>query len=99
MRSPHMRLARSFAVPLAATALLLSFQRAATAVDQGSLTLARATSVGVHNTYDKSTFTYLANALDAGATLIELDVWVNVLNGKWDVSHSSPTSSNNNCVQ
>lgn len=94
-----MRLATFLAVPLAVTTLLLPFQRAAIAVDQGSLSLAGATSAGVHNTYDKSTYTYLANALDAGATLIELDVWVNVFNGKWDVSHSSPTSSNNNCVQ
>jgi len=93
------RLAGLLALPLAVTTMLLPFQGTANAVDQSSLSLAGATSVGVHNTYDKSAYTYLAGALDAGATVIELDVWVNVLNGKWDVSHSSPTSSNNNCVQ
>jgi calcium-dependent phosphoinositide phospholipase C len=71
----------------------------ATALDDGSLSLAGATSVGVHNTYQKSAYTYLDQALDAGSTLIELDAWANVLNGKWDVSHSDPLASDNNCVQ
>jgi Phosphoinositide phospholipase C, Ca2+-dependent len=72
----------------------------ARADDLSSATLAGATGVGIHNTYDdKSTYTYLANALDTGTSLVELDTWANVLNGKWDVSHSDPLASNNNCVQ
>ncbi len=69
----------------------------ASAVDQGSLSLAAGTSVGVHNTYAQSAYSYLDQALDAGSTLIELDVWTNVFNGHWDVSHDSPISSSNNC--
>lgn len=71
----------------------------AAALDEGSLSLAGATSVGVHNTYDQSAYTYLDQALDAGATLIELDVWVNPFTHKWNVSHSDPIGSSNNCVQ
>jgi hypothetical protein len=68
--------------------------------DIDSATLAGVTGVGIHNTYnDKTDYTYLANALDAGASQIELDTWANVLNGKWDVSHSDPLASDNNCVQ
>jgi hypothetical protein len=70
------------------------------AADIDSATLAGVTGVGIHNTYnDKTDYTYLADALDAGASLIELDTWANVLNGKWDVSHSDPLASDNNCVQ
>lgn len=65
-----------------------------------SASLAGVTGVGIHNTYnDKTDYTYLANALDTGASLIELDTWANVLTGKWDVSHDNPLASSNNCVQ
>jgi len=68
--------------------------------DIGSASLAGVTGVGIHNTYnDKTDYTYLADALDSGASLIELDTWANVLNGKWDVSHDDPLASDNNCVQ
>jgi hypothetical protein len=68
------------------------------AIDSASL--AGVTGVGIHNTYnDKTDYTYLADALDTGASLIELDTWANVLNGKWDVSHDDPLASDNNCVQ
>jgi hypothetical protein len=70
------------------------------AADIDSAPLAGVTGVGIHNTYnDKTDYTYLANALDTGASLIELDTWANVLNGKWDVSHDDPLASDNNCVQ
>jgi len=69
----------------------------AQAADLGSLKLDQATSVGVHNTYDNSSYPYLADALDAGATLIELDAYVNPFTHQWDVSHSNPIASDNNC--
>jgi hypothetical protein len=70
----------------------------ARAVDLGSTSFASATSVGLHNTYNDTTqYPYLAQALDAGATLIELDTWANVFNGHWDVSHDDPIASINNC--
>ncbi|WP_042396905.1 Ca2+-dependent phosphoinositide-specific phospholipase C [Streptacidiphilus carbonis] len=88
---------------VAAVALGLALAAPSAAVhadDLGSRTLAGATSVGLHNTYnDKTPYTYLADALDSGATLIELDAWANPFTRKWNVSHSSPLASNNNCVQ
>ncbi|MEV0912474.1 hypothetical protein [Streptomyces hokutonensis] len=55
---------------------------------------------GIHNTCDdKSTYTYLVNALDTGTSLVELDIWDNVFDGKWDVSYSNPLGSDDNCVQ
>jgi hypothetical protein len=71
---------------------------AAQAADLGSTGLASATSVGVHNTYQQSAYPYLAQALDAGATLIELDAWVNPFTKQWDVGHDDPIASDNNCV-
>ncbi|MFH8590893.1 phosphatidylinositol-specific phospholipase C domain-containing protein [Streptomyces rimosus] len=56
------------------------------------------TSVGVHNAYEKDKYPYLADALDSGASLIELDVWTNALGKSWRVSHSNPFGNNSNCV-
>jgi hypothetical protein len=100
-------LTRSGGRVLAAAALLLSAvgvgaaaAAPAQALDYGSYNLAGVTGTGLHNTYnDKTPYTYLANALDTGTSLVELDTWANAFNGKWDVSHDSPISSNNNCVQ
>jgi len=96
----HRRL-RPAAIAVSALALtVVAPSSAVHADDLGSQTLAGATSVGLHNTYnDKVPYTYLANALDTGASLIELDAWANPFTHKWNVSHSSPLASNNNCVQ
>ncbi|RVW01770.1 phosphatidylinositol-specific phospholipase C domain-containing protein [Rhodococcus spongiicola] len=56
------------------------------------------TTVGVHNAYEKATFPYLTDALDAGAALIEIDVWTNGLGPGWRVSHTNPVGNDNNCV-
>ncbi|MFE3775573.1 phosphatidylinositol-specific phospholipase C domain-containing protein [Streptomyces sp. NPDC059122] len=56
------------------------------------------TAVGVHNAYEKAKYPYLADALDSGAALVEVDVWTNGLGGSWRVSHSNPLGNNNNCV-
>jgi hypothetical protein len=61
------------------------------------------TGVGVHNTYQKSAFPYLANALDSGASLIELDVWVFATGPRWRVNHDAPLAGSdhgqrNNCT-
>ena len=61
------------------------------------------TGVGVHNTYEKSAFPYLADALDSGAALIELDVWVHSVGTRWRVNHDLPTAAGdsgqrNNCT-
>ena len=84
--------------PLALSSAPASAQ-AATTRDGGSLSLAQGTSVGLHNTYDDTTaFPYLAQALDTGASLIELDTWVDPITLEWKVSHSNPLGNKNNCV-
>ncbi|AOS64267.1 phosphatidylinositol-specific phospholipase C domain-containing protein [Actinoalloteichus hymeniacidonis] len=55
------------------------------------------TAVGLHNAYEKSGFPYLADVLDSGAALIELDVWTDELLGTWRVSHELFGASSN-CV-
>jgi hypothetical protein len=62
-----------------------------------SLSLPDQVRVGIHNTYDKSKFAYLLNALDTGTGLIEIDIWQDFLfSGKYHVSHD-PIGNNNNC--
>jgi len=61
------------------------------------------TAVGLHNTYDKAAFPYLADALDAGTGLIEIDIWVFAGSAKWRVSHDLPLAGanygqSNNCM-
>ncbi len=61
------------------------------------------TAVGLHNTYDKAAFPYLADALDSGTGLIEIDVWVFSGAAKWRVSHDLPLvgpfyGQSNNCM-
>jgi hypothetical protein len=69
---------------------------AAPATSTDDLQLSEGTSVGVHNAYDKANFPYFADALDSGASLLELDVWV--ISKKWRVAHDLPLiASNNNC--
>ncbi|WP_250402032.1 phosphatidylinositol-specific phospholipase C domain-containing protein [Streptomyces cellostaticus] len=55
------------------------------------------TAIGTHNAYEKGKYTYFAQALDSGASLLELDVYVDSLTHRWRVSHSNPLGNNNNC--
>ncbi|QMU77030.1 hypothetical protein GXW83_16270 [Streptacidiphilus sp. PB12-B1b] len=99
--SVPIRPARVLAAVAAALACLLPLATAApaSADDTGGLSLAAGTSVGIHNTYaDTSQFPFLADALDTGASLIELDTWVDPFTHEWKVSHSSPLGNQNNCV-
>ncbi|MGW2783657.1 phosphatidylinositol-specific phospholipase C domain-containing protein [Streptomyces populi] len=70
----------------------------ASAADTNSLQLSGITTSGIHNTYDPGAFTYLAQGLDTGTSMIELDVWDDFFTQEWKVSHSSLTSNGNNCV-
>lgn len=58
-------------------------------------TLGTVTVGGLHNSFDKSAFTYFVDALESGASMVEVDVWTAL--GKWTVSHSNPVSHDNNC--
>jgi hypothetical protein len=55
------------------------------------------TAIGTHNAYDKAKYTYFAQALDSGASLLELDVYVDSITHRWRVSHSNPLGNDNNC--
>ena len=59
--------------------------------------LSEATTVGVHNAYEKATYTYFANALDSGSSLLEIDIWTDSISKRWRVSHSNPLGNDNNC--
>ncbi|MGV9564999.1 phosphatidylinositol-specific phospholipase C domain-containing protein [Streptomyces sp. NPDC003480] len=60
-------------------------------------TFADATTIGTHNAYDKAKYTYFAQALDSGASLLELDVYTDSITKRWRVSHSNPFGDDNNC--
>ncbi|UQX03692.1 phosphatidylinositol-specific phospholipase C domain-containing protein [Streptomyces sp. RerS4] len=80
---------------LAALGLVLTTATApASAAD---LPYAGSTGVGVHNAYEKTKFPYLADALDSGAAMLELDVWTNFFGSSWRVSHDNPFGNDNNC--
>lgn len=55
------------------------------------------TSVGVHNAYDQAKYPYFADALDSGASLLEVDVWSNSIGSSFRVSHDNPLGNANNC--
>ncbi|MFF3918774.1 phosphatidylinositol-specific phospholipase C domain-containing protein [Streptomyces sp. NPDC001852] len=55
------------------------------------------TAIGTHNAYDKSKYTYFAQALDSGASLLEIDIYADSLSRRWRVSHSNPFGDDNNC--
>jgi Phosphoinositide phospholipase C, Ca2+-dependent len=78
----------------AAGALLLGTPSSAGAVD-GSTKYSAATGVGVHNSYDKAKYPYFADALDSGASLVEIDVWTYL--GNWMVRHDLGVTNDNNC--
>jgi len=67
--------------------------------DPADLSLSQSTVVGLHNTYDDTTaYPYLAQSLDAGAKLLELDTWDDFFTNEWKVSHDNPFGNTNNCV-
>jgi calcium-dependent phosphoinositide phospholipase C len=80
----------------AATALALPLTAQAGPHDAAS-SYGDTTGVGVHNAYEQDKYEYFADALDSGASLLELDVWTNVIGKGWRVSHSNPTGNDNNC--
>lgn len=85
---------RRTAALLGAAALLLAVPANARAA---SPKFSETTAIGTHNAYDKAKYTYFAQALDSGASLLELDVYVDSLTHRWRVSHSNPLGNDNNC--
>ncbi|MEV4560198.1 phosphatidylinositol-specific phospholipase C domain-containing protein [Kitasatospora sp. NPDC049285] len=84
---------------LAATFLIPTrFGGAADAATPAELPFASTTGVGIHNTYDPAAFGFLAQSLDTGTSMIELDAWTDTITKEWKVSHSNPLGNSNNCV-
>ncbi|MFG3055206.1 phosphatidylinositol-specific phospholipase C domain-containing protein [Kitasatospora sp. NPDC048239] len=90
--------AGSLAAGLLAAAALISVQSADAATGPGELPFGSATTVGLHNAYDPAAFGYLAQGLDTGTGMIELDAWTDTITKEWKVSHSNPLGNANNCV-
>jgi hypothetical protein len=87
---------RSAAVSAAVVLASIAWQPAPAGAADGSL--AQSTVVGIHNAYNPADFPYLAQALDAGTSMVELDAWDDIFTHEWKVSHDKPTSNDNNCV-
>ncbi|MEU0839761.1 phosphatidylinositol-specific phospholipase C domain-containing protein [Streptomyces sp. NPDC005962] len=88
---------RTVAVAAAAAALWLTAAEGASPAAAAEPSYAATTGVGVHNAYEKAKYPYFADALDSGASLLELDVWTNAFGAGWRVSHSNPLGNDNNC--
>ncbi len=56
---------------------------------------AHTTAVGIHNTYNNTAFAHLAQALDTGTGLIELDVYADTVLSQWRVNHDLFGQTNN----
>ena len=59
-------------------------------------TLGEVAISGLHNTYQRSAFSRLANALALRPGMIEIDVWTTF--SAWTVSHDQPFWNDNNCT-
>ncbi|MBI0299617.1 hypothetical protein JBE04_35465 [Streptomyces sp. PRKS01-29] len=93
----HARRTGTVAVAVAAAALCLTAPAEARPATTDDPSYSDTTSVGVHNAYEEAKYPYFADALDSGASLLELDVWTNAFGAGWRVSHSNPLGNDNNC--
>ncbi|MEV6766593.1 phosphatidylinositol-specific phospholipase C domain-containing protein [Streptomyces sp. NPDC051105] len=91
-----MRVLRRLGAVVAAGAMFLVVPGTAHA-DTGATKFSGTTTIGTHNAYEKDKYTYWAQALDSGASLLELDVYADSLTKRWRVSHSNPLGNDNNC--
>ncbi|WP_206306213.1 phosphatidylinositol-specific phospholipase C domain-containing protein [Streptomyces humi] len=93
-----MGVVRRLAAVVAAGGLLLGVPGAAHAdTGPGAVKFSASTGIGTHNAYEKDKYTYWAQALDSGASLLELDVYADSITKRWRVSHSNPFGNDNNC--
>lgn len=88
---------RTAAALLTAALAGLAVATAPATAATGDLPYSASTGVGVHNAYEKAKYPYLADALDSGAAMLELDVWTNFFGSSWRVSHDNPFGNDSNC--
>lgn len=98
-----MRFAKPALVAATVSSVLIATAGTAQAAVSPEAKQSHVTAVGLHNTYDKAAFPYLADALDSGTGLIEIDIWVFSGVAKWRVSHDIPVGvvnygQSNNCM-
>lgn len=89
-----MRVVRRLAALAGAAAMLIAIPGNAHAATP---TFGETTTIGTHNAYEKDKYTYWAQALDSGASLLELDVYADSVSKRWRVSHDKPLADDNNC--
>ncbi|MBW1599955.1 hypothetical protein HPT28_23555 [Streptomyces sp. JJ38] len=98
MRIPSCLAAAAFSTVLVAAPAHAGSPADLPVSDADALSYALSTGVGVHNAYEQSRYPYLADALDSGAAMLELDVWTNGFGFGWRVAHDTPFWNQNNCV-
>jgi len=76
--------------------ILITIVAAPTPAAAVSPTLAEVAVSGLHNTYQRSAFPRLANALALNPGMIEIDVWTTF--SAWTVAHDHPFWNDNNCA-
>ncbi|HEY0641037.1 MAG TPA: hypothetical protein VGD67_25675 [Pseudonocardiaceae bacterium] len=81
------------AVPVLLVIIAMALPTPATAL---SPTLGEVGISGLHNSYQRSAFPRLRDALNTGTGMIEIDVWTTF--GSWTVSHDQPFWNDNNCA-
>jgi hypothetical protein len=81
---------------LVAAALVTAMVAAPAPAAAQSPTLGEVVVSGLHNSYQKSAFPRMADALATGVGMIEIDVWTTF--SAWTVNHDHPFWNNNNCT-
>ena len=87
----------SFAAVIALAAAAILPSPAAQAAPTVDNSIAGITGVGVHNAYVQATFPWMIDALESGASMLELDVWQNFLGSRAYWAAHDPVGNANNC--
>lgn len=79
-----------------ALAVLLAGALVPTPAEAVGPTLGEVAISGLHNTYQRSAYAHLSNALARQPGMIEIDVWTTF--SSWTVAHDQPFWNDNNCT-
>ncbi|HWM03644.1 MAG TPA: hypothetical protein VNP92_15020 [Actinophytocola sp.] len=87
---------RTRVVAVVAAALAMVGLTAPVPASAQAPTLGEVVISGLHNSYQKSAFAHLTDALGTGVGMIEIDVWTTF--SSWTVNHDHPFWNGNNCT-